>query len=53
MGTAVGNKLYARGGWVASGSCSVGFVGVALLVCFARAPWNPGVSLFLFLFDES
>ncbi|CZR60841.1 related to dityrosine transporter [Phialocephala subalpina] len=42
MGTAVGNKLYARGGWVASGSCSVGFVGVALLVCFARAPWNPG-----------
>jgi predicted MFS family arabinose efflux permease len=37
-GTAVGNKLYARGGWVASGSASVGFIGAALLVCFARAP---------------
>lgn len=42
MGTAVGNKLYARGGWVASGSCSVGFVGVAFVCCFARGPWNPG-----------
>lgn len=42
MGTAVGNKLYARGGWVSSGSCSLGFVGVALVCCFARGPWNPG-----------
>jgi hypothetical protein len=41
-GTAVGNKLYARGGWVASGSASVGFVGVALLVSFSRAPWEKG-----------
>jgi predicted MFS family arabinose efflux permease len=41
-GTAVGNKLYARGGWVASGSASVGFIGVALLVCFSRAPWEKG-----------
>lgn len=42
MGTAVGNKLYARGGWVASGSCSVGFIVVALCICFARGPWNQG-----------
>jgi hypothetical protein len=42
MGTAVGNKLYAKGGWIASGSASVGFIGVALLCCFARAPWQKG-----------
>lgn len=42
MGTAVGNKLYARGGWVASGSCSVGFIVVALFICSARGPWNQG-----------
>lgn len=42
MGTAVGNKLYARGGWIASGSCSVGFIGMGLLICFARSPWNTG-----------
>lgn len=40
MGTAVGNKLYAKGGWIASGSSSVGFVGLALLCCFARGPWE-------------
>jgi len=34
MGTAVGNALYARGGWRASGSCSVGFLCVALGLCF-------------------
>lgn len=42
MGTAVGNRLYAEGGWIASGSASIGFVAVALLVCFTRGPWNPG-----------
>lgn len=42
MGTAVGNKLYARGGWIASGSASVGFTGAALLVCLARGPWEKG-----------
>jgi len=41
-GTAVGNRLYAEGGWIASGSASVGFVGAALCVCFARAPWEKG-----------
>ena len=42
MGTAVGNSLFAHGGWTASGSASVGFVFAALCVCFARAPWEKG-----------
>lgn len=42
MGTAVGNRLYARGGWVRSGSASVGFVGAALVICFSRGPWETG-----------
>lgn len=42
MGTAVGNKLYAQGGWTASGSASVGFVGVALVLCFVRGPHETG-----------
>ncbi|KAK6586359.1 hypothetical protein PZA11_001416 [Diplocarpon coronariae] len=41
-GTAAGNRLYARGGWIASGSASVGMLCAALLLCFARSPWNPG-----------
>ena len=41
-GTAVGNKLYAQGGWVTSGSASVAFIGASLVVCFANGPWNPG-----------
>lgn len=40
VGTAVGNSLYARGGWIASGSCSVGFISLALALCFVRAPWE-------------
>lgn len=39
-GTAVGNALYARGGWIQSGSASVGFIGVSLLACFVRGPWE-------------
>jgi hypothetical protein len=42
MGTAVGNSLYAGGGWVRSGSASVGFAGAALVICFARGPWENG-----------
>jgi predicted MFS family arabinose efflux permease len=42
IGTAVGNRLYAEGGWITSGSASVGFICAALLVCFARAPWEKG-----------
>jgi hypothetical protein len=39
-GTAAGNRLYARGGWVASGSLSVGFIGFSFLVCAARGPFE-------------
>ncbi len=42
MGTAVGNRLYARGGWIASGSMSVGSIVLALLICVARGPWEKG-----------
>ena len=42
MGTAAGNHLYAQGGWVKSGSASVGFVGAALVFCFLRGPWEKG-----------
>ncbi|TKA76598.1 hypothetical protein B0A49_03325 [Cryomyces minteri] len=42
VGTAAGNHLYARGGWIASGSYSVGSIGCALVVCAARGPWEPG-----------
>lgn len=42
MGTAVGNRLYAHGGWIASGSASVGFVSAAILICFLRGPHEPG-----------
>ncbi|KAL2051611.1 hypothetical protein ABVK25_008025 [Lepraria finkii] len=41
-GTAVGNKLYAQGGWITSGSASVAFIGAALVVYFANGPWNKG-----------
>lgn len=42
MGTAAGNHLYAHGGWIRSGSASVGFLCAALCVCFARGPWAKG-----------
>ncbi|GAB7349905.1 hypothetical protein MBLNU459_g0595t1 [Dothideomycetes sp. NU459] len=42
VGTAAGNHLYARAGWLASGSYSVGSIGMALLFCFARGPWEEG-----------
>jgi predicted MFS family arabinose efflux permease len=52
MGTAVGNKLYARGGWVLSGSASVGFMGGAIIVLLLRGPhetrwlgWRGGLDL--------
>lgn len=41
-GTAIGNRLYAIGGWRASGGCSIGFVGAALLICATRGPWEKG-----------
>ena len=38
----MGNKLYAQGGWITSGSASVAFIGAALVMCFANGPWNKG-----------
>ncbi|MCJ1417288.1 hypothetical protein MMC32_003630 [Xylographa parallela] len=42
MGTAVGNDLFAKGGWIRSGSASVGFIAAALVICFSRGPWETG-----------
>ncbi|KAK3712898.1 hypothetical protein LTR37_008783 [Vermiconidia calcicola] len=41
-GTAVGAQLYGRGGWVVSQSFSVGCIAMALIVTFARGPWEEG-----------
>jgi predicted MFS family arabinose efflux permease len=37
-GTAVGNKVYAQGGWIRSGSVSVGFMGGATVILLLRGP---------------
>ncbi|KAH9825535.1 Major Facilitator Superfamily [Teratosphaeria destructans] len=42
VGTSVGAHLYAKGGWIASGSYSMGSIGVALLITLARGPWEEG-----------
>jgi len=42
MGTGAGNAVYARGGWVCSGGVNIGFVGVALGMCFVRGPREEG-----------
>jgi predicted MFS family arabinose efflux permease len=42
VGTSVGSHLFGRGGWIASGSYSMGSIGVALIICFARGPWEDG-----------
>lgn len=42
IGTAAGNALYARGGWIASGSLSVGLTCAAVLIAIARGPWEDG-----------
>jgi predicted MFS family arabinose efflux permease len=41
-GTAVGNHVYASGGWIKSGSVSVGFVCGAILFLCLRGPYEPG-----------
>ncbi|RMZ86726.1 hypothetical protein DV736_g6048, partial [Chaetothyriales sp. CBS 134916] len=41
-GTSAGNKLYERGGWVASGSLSVGLICLALFLCAIRGPLETG-----------
>ncbi|OTA90391.1 hypothetical protein M434DRAFT_78029 [Hypoxylon sp. CO27-5] len=52
MGTAVGNRLYAQGGWVWSGSSNIAFIGVAIIVGIIRGPreigwigWSQGWSI--------
>ncbi|ORY14313.1 major facilitator superfamily domain-containing protein [Clohesyomyces aquaticus] len=42
MGTAAGNHIYADGGWIASGSASVGFILCAALTMCVRGPWERG-----------
>ncbi len=41
-GTAAGNELYERGGWIASGSLSVALVGLNFVFCAVRGPWEEG-----------
>lgn len=41
-GTAAGNRLYDQGGWIKSGSASVGFICAALLLCMLRGPHETG-----------
>jgi len=38
VGTAVGNRLYAMGGWHYSGAAEIGFLVAAIVVCVARGP---------------
>ena len=40
VGTAAGNALYAQGGWRWSGGVSAGFIGLALVLCGIRGPWE-------------
>jgi predicted MFS family arabinose efflux permease len=42
MGTVAGNHLYAEGGWIKSGSASIGFVGASLFFCIIRGPRETG-----------
>lgn len=42
VGTSVGSRLYEEGGWIASGSYSVGSIGVALIFALLRGPWEDG-----------
>lgn len=42
FGTAVGNKLYADGGWISSGALSIGCVGGALVIVLLRGPHEKG-----------
>jgi predicted MFS family arabinose efflux permease len=42
VGTTVGAHLFAKGGWIASGSYSMGAIGMALIICLSRGPWEEG-----------
>ncbi|OLN87953.1 putative uncharacterized transporter YgaY, partial [Colletotrichum chlorophyti] len=37
-GTAVGNRLYAQGGWRYSGGATVGFIGLSLIITLLKGP---------------
>ncbi|KAK6227525.1 major facilitator superfamily transporter [Colletotrichum tabaci] len=37
-GTAVGNRLYAQGGWKYSGGASVGFIGLSIIITMLKGP---------------
>lgn len=41
-GTSAGNKIYEMGGWRASGSFSVGLMGLIFVLSAMRGPWEPG-----------
>lgn len=41
-GTSAGNRLYEIGGWTASGSLSVGLLGLNFVLCAIRGPWEQG-----------
>lgn len=41
-GTSAGAHIYTDGGWIASQSFSVGAICMALLLTFARGPWEEG-----------
>ncbi|KAI0407571.1 major facilitator superfamily domain-containing protein [Xylaria palmicola] len=41
-GTAAGNRLYAQGGWIWSGSMSIGLIGASILIGLARGPRESG-----------
>ncbi|KAK2053964.1 major facilitator superfamily transporter [Colletotrichum caudatum] len=51
-GTAVGNRLYAQGGWKYSGGASIGFIGLSLILTMCKGPrekrwigWSGGFKL--------
>ncbi|KAL0935992.1 uncharacterized protein CTRU02_208207 [Colletotrichum truncatum] len=41
-GTAVGNRLYAQGGWKYSGGATIGFIGLSLLATLSKGPREKG-----------
>ncbi|KAF6802303.1 membrane protein [Colletotrichum musicola] len=41
-GTAVGNRLYAQGGWRYSGGATIGFIGLSLLITLSKGPREKG-----------
>ncbi|WYZ35192.1 hypothetical protein EsH8_I_001468 [Colletotrichum jinshuiense] len=51
-GTAVGNRLYAQGGWKYSGGATIGFIGLSLVITMLKGPrekrwigWSGGTKL--------